>query len=155
MLQRSVYEWIEKFKNGRTSVRHEGSGACVARCSAKNIFFSEGIKKLVQRWKKCIEKHGDYVEKWCYYKFSIFIEIKFVSVVRIIIDSLTHNVVIRGIQNEIFITQKCFQTDTNTYQSAAYDFTLLKKTVARFVGTGSSFIRDCNGHMADPDGSTV
>ena len=37
--QRSVYEWIEKFKNGRTSVKHEGSGACVARCSAKNIFF--------------------------------------------------------------------------------------------------------------------
>ena len=26
-------------------------------------FFSEGIKKLVQRWKKCIGKLGDYVEK--------------------------------------------------------------------------------------------
>ena len=26
-------------------------------------FFSEGIKKLVQQWKKCIEKRGDYVEK--------------------------------------------------------------------------------------------
>ena len=52
-------------------------------------FISEGIKKLVQRWKKCIEKQGDYVEKWCYCKFSIFIEIKFVSVVRIIIDSPT------------------------------------------------------------------
>ena len=37
--QRGVYEWTEKFKNGRTSVKHEGSGACVARCSAKNIFF--------------------------------------------------------------------------------------------------------------------
>ena len=53
-------------------------------------FFSEGIKKLVQRWKKCIEKQGDYVEKWYYCKFSIFIEIKFVSVVRIIIDSFTY-----------------------------------------------------------------
>ena len=90
LLQRRSYEWIEKFRNGRTSVTHEGSGACVARCSAKNIFFSEGIKKLVQRWKKCIEKHGDYVEKWCYYKFYIVIEIKFVSVVRIIIDSSTY-----------------------------------------------------------------
>ena len=40
--QRSVYEWIEKFKNVRTIVTHEGS-------SAKNIFFSEAIKKLVQR----------------------------------------------------------------------------------------------------------
>ena len=56
----------------------------------KTFFFFEGIKKLVQRWKRCIEKHGDYVEKWCYYKFSIFIEIKFVSVVRIIIDSPTY-----------------------------------------------------------------
>jgi hypothetical protein len=54
-------------------------------------FFSEGIKKLVQQWKKCIEKQGDYVEKLCYYKFSIFIEIKFVSVVPIIIDSPTYN----------------------------------------------------------------
>ena len=26
-------------------------------------FFSDGIKKLVQRWKKCVEKQGDYVEK--------------------------------------------------------------------------------------------
>ena len=52
-------------------------------------FFSEGIKKLVQRWKMCIEKQGDYVEKLCYYKFSIFIEMKFVSVVRIITDSPT------------------------------------------------------------------
>ena len=38
LLQRGVYEWLEKLKNGRTSVTHEGSGACVARCSAKNIF---------------------------------------------------------------------------------------------------------------------
>ena len=56
----------------------------------KYIFFSEGKKKFVQRWKKCIEKHGDYVEKLCYCKFSIFIEIKFISVVRIIIDSTTY-----------------------------------------------------------------
>ena len=55
----------------------------------KTFFFSEGIKKLVQRQKKCIEKQGDYVEKLCYYKFSIFIEIKFISVVQIIIDSHT------------------------------------------------------------------
>ena len=44
--------------------RTEGNGASVARCSAKNIFFfPEGIKMLVQRWKKCIEEQGDYVEK--------------------------------------------------------------------------------------------
>jgi hypothetical protein len=26
-------------------------------------FFSEGNRKLVQRWTKCVEKQGDYVEK--------------------------------------------------------------------------------------------
>ena len=62
----------------------EAVGAWLA--AQPKTFFSEGIKKFVQRWKKCIEKQGDYVEKCCYYKFSIFIEIKFVSVVRIIID---------------------------------------------------------------------
>ena len=34
--QRSVYEWIEKFENVRTSEKH---GTCVARCSAKKRFF--------------------------------------------------------------------------------------------------------------------
>ena len=53
-------------------------------------FFSEGITKLTQRWKKCIEKQADCVEKWCYHKFSVLIEIKFVSVVRLIIDSPTY-----------------------------------------------------------------
>ena len=54
---------------------------------SQKYFYSEDIKKFAQRWKKCVEKHGDYVEKLCYYKFSIFIEIKFLSVVRIIIGS--------------------------------------------------------------------
>ena len=31
------------------------------------FFFSEGIKKFVQRWKKCVEKHGDYVENDVFY----------------------------------------------------------------------------------------
>ena len=56
----------------------------------QKYFFSEGIKKLVRWWEKCIEKQGDCVEKWCYCKFSVFIEISFVSVLRIIIDSPTY-----------------------------------------------------------------
>ena len=50
-------------------------------------FFSEVIQKPVQRCKKYIEKQGDCVERWCYYKFSVFIAIKFVAVLWIIIDS--------------------------------------------------------------------
>jgi hypothetical protein len=87
--QRSVYEWTEKFKNCRTSVtREEGDGRPSTATTDDNIdSVREGVNKLVQRWKKCVEKQVDCVEKWCYYKFSIFIEIKFVSVLRIIIDS--------------------------------------------------------------------
>jgi hypothetical protein len=57
--------------------------------SQPKTFFSGGIKKLVQQWKKYIEKQGDYVEKLCYYKFSIFTEIKAVSLVWIITDTPT------------------------------------------------------------------
>ena len=60
------------------------------RAAQPTTFLSEGIKKLVQRCKKCIEKQEDCIERWCYYKFSVFIEIKFVSALRIIIDSLTY-----------------------------------------------------------------
>ena len=52
--------------------RTEGRYMRSSMLSQKHFFFSEGIKKLVQRWKKCIERQGDYVEKWCYYKFFYF-----------------------------------------------------------------------------------
>jgi hypothetical protein len=29
----------------------------------QKTFFVEGIRKLVDRWTKCIEKEGDYIEK--------------------------------------------------------------------------------------------
>jgi hypothetical protein len=62
--QRSVYEWIEKLKNGRTSVTHEEGAGRPSTTTADDI---EGVRdmvlKLVQRSKKCIEKQGDYVEK--------------------------------------------------------------------------------------------
>ena len=72
LLQRGVYEWIEKFKNVRTSVTHEAVHAWLA--AQPKTFFSECIKKLVQRWKKCIEKKGDYVEKWRYFKFYVLLK---------------------------------------------------------------------------------
>jgi len=31
--------------------------------SQPQTFFSSGIKKLTDRWAKCIEKKGDYIEK--------------------------------------------------------------------------------------------
>jgi histone-lysine N-methyltransferase SETMAR len=32
-------------------------------CANQKHFFSDGIKKLVGRWEKCIAKQGDYIEK--------------------------------------------------------------------------------------------
>jgi hypothetical protein len=29
-------------------------------------FFYDGIKKLIGRWEKCVEKHGDYVHRKMY-----------------------------------------------------------------------------------------
>ena len=51
----------------------EGVHAWLA-AQPKIFFFSKGIKKLVQRWKKCTEKQGDYVEKCCYCKFYILLK---------------------------------------------------------------------------------
>jgi hypothetical protein len=50
------------------------------------IFVSTGIQKLAERWNKCIEKHGDYVEKCCNCKVSAVLEINYKNCVQILID---------------------------------------------------------------------
>jgi len=40
-------------------------------------FFSEGIQKLLERWNKCIAKHGDHTEKLYNYKVSAVVEINY------------------------------------------------------------------------------
>ena len=32
-------------------------------CSQPSEFYAEGIDKLIDRWDKCVQKEGDYVEK--------------------------------------------------------------------------------------------
>jgi len=64
--QRKVYEWVERFKSGRTGVTDEGrSGRPSASCTQEQpkSFFSAGIQKLVERYHKCIVLQGDCVEK--------------------------------------------------------------------------------------------
>jgi len=48
----------------------------VACCSAKD-FFSEGTQKLLERWNKCIAKHGEYNEKLNNCKVSAVVEINY------------------------------------------------------------------------------
>ena len=50
------------------------------------IFFSEGTQKLLERWNKCISKHGEYIEKLYNCKLSDVIEINYKNCVRILID---------------------------------------------------------------------
>jgi hypothetical protein len=57
--QRSVYEWIDKFKNGRTSVTHEeGAGRLSTAATDDNI---ERVRDVIlldrRRWKKYTEEH--------------------------------------------------------------------------------------------------
>ena len=66
MSQRKVYEWVERFKLGRTRVTDEGrSGRPSTSCTQEQprSFFSAGIQKLVERYNKCIVLQGNYVEK--------------------------------------------------------------------------------------------
>ena len=71
-------------------LHEEGAGRPSTATTDHTERVREDMKKLVQRWKKCTEKQEDYAETWCYYKFYVFIEIKFVSILRIIIDSPTY-----------------------------------------------------------------
>ena len=43
----------------------EVNAAVHAWFAAQPKTFSEGIRKLAQRWTKCVENQGDYVEKRC------------------------------------------------------------------------------------------
>ena len=48
----TVRRWVRRFKDGELGFKNETP-----------IFFKDGFKKLVQRWQKCIEVRGDFVEK--------------------------------------------------------------------------------------------
>jgi len=67
--QGRVCERVERFQNGRQNVSDEhrsGRPVSVASETVKEqveLFFLEGIRKLVDRWTKCVAKQGDYVEK--------------------------------------------------------------------------------------------
>ena len=66
MSQRKVYEWVERFKSGRTRVTDGGrSGQPSTSCTQEQpgSFFSAGTQKLVERYNKCIVLQGDYIEK--------------------------------------------------------------------------------------------
>ena len=52
--QRKVYEWVERFKLGRTRVTDEVSFWSAINIAQPKSCFSAGIQKLVERYNKCI-----------------------------------------------------------------------------------------------------
>jgi len=66
--QGRVYELVERFQNGRQNVSDEHRSGRPVSLASETVkqqveIFLEGIRKLVDRWTKCVAKQGDYVEK--------------------------------------------------------------------------------------------
>jgi histone-lysine N-methyltransferase SETMAR len=55
----------EALRGRRFSSAEEVIGAVQnwSKTQPKNFFFSDGIKKLLKRWNRCVKSRGDYVEK--------------------------------------------------------------------------------------------
>ena len=69
MSERTVYEWVERFKSGRTRVTDEGrfgrpsTSHTQDHKSSRKASSPQEYTKLVERYNKCIVLQGDYVEK--------------------------------------------------------------------------------------------
>ena len=63
LCQGRVYEWVERFQNGRQNVSEEHRRPVSVASETVKHQVEQGIRKLVDRWTKCVAKQGDYVEK--------------------------------------------------------------------------------------------
>ena len=66
--QGRVYEWVERFQNGRQNVSDEHGSWRPVSVASETVkeqveIFLEGIRKLVDRCTKCVAKQGGCVEK--------------------------------------------------------------------------------------------
>ena len=57
----SVRRWVKHFKDGKTEAIQKGVRQCLRMAGTE--FYSRGIFKLPERWEKCVQRSGDYVEK--------------------------------------------------------------------------------------------
>ena len=64
--EKNVHNWANLFKEGRNSAEDEDrSGATVSDWlrHQSNDICSEGMRKIVNRWEKCVTVLSDYVDK--------------------------------------------------------------------------------------------
>ena len=57
----SVRRWVKHFKDGKTEAIQKAVRQCLRMAGTE--FYRRGIFKLSECWKKCVQRHGDYVEK--------------------------------------------------------------------------------------------
>ena len=57
----SVRRWVKHFKDGKTEAIQKAVRQCLRMAGTE--FYRRGIFKLPERWKKCVQRSGDYVEK--------------------------------------------------------------------------------------------
>ena len=57
----SVGRWVKHFKDGETEAIQKAVRQCLRMAGMG--FYHRGIFNLPQRWEKCVQKSGDYVEK--------------------------------------------------------------------------------------------
>ena len=57
----SVRRWMKYFKDGKTEAIRKVVRQCLRMAGTE--FYSRGIFKLPERWEKCAQRSGDYVEK--------------------------------------------------------------------------------------------
>ena len=57
----SVRRWVKHFKDGKTEAIQKAVRQCLRM--ARTEFYRRGIFKLPERWKKCVQRSGDSVEK--------------------------------------------------------------------------------------------
>ena len=57
----SVRRWVKHFKDGKTEAIQKAVRQCLRMFGTE--LYRRGIFKLPERWEKCVQRSGDYVEK--------------------------------------------------------------------------------------------
>ena len=57
----SVRRWVKQFKDGKMEKIQKAVRQCLQMAGTE--FYHRGIFKLPERWEKCVQRSGNYVEK--------------------------------------------------------------------------------------------
>ena len=96
MSQQKFYEWVERFKSGRTHYWWRSFWSTINIAQPKSLFPAR-IRKLVKRYNKCVVLQGDYLEKW-YVKLLTFTSMKAVKcILPLLFDSPSYILILSDV----------------------------------------------------------